>query len=283
MSAFAAPTIPGRLSARERVACFWSLPASSSFVRWWWTAEVEASPTAWAISRTLGGYPCSAEWERTNARMRSARCWSCFVMLRDCTERMFGLSRGPYPRRRAPRRRCAPRYRARLHDPDTVGARRRGRGTGDRTGGPGDGDALARAPPRPRERDRLARQPRPGARSVARAPGHPRDLHAGRVRVDPHVVQRHRDRHRALAPGHPEELLRRPVGPRRAPVPHRRHDRDRRPHRRGTGDLVPDDAAPHPRRARGHRAEREPHDRRRGEPLALPDAPCGALAVRGRR
>src|SRR5687767_414054 len=82
MSAFAAPTIPGRLSARERVACFWSLPASSSFVRWWWTAEVEASPTAWAISRTLGGYPCSAECERTNARMRSALCWSCFVIAR---------------------------------------------------------------------------------------------------------------------------------------------------------------------------------------------------------
>src|SRR5207247_4868467 len=34
-----------------------------------------------AISRTLGGYPRSATASRMNARIRSARCWSCFVTL----------------------------------------------------------------------------------------------------------------------------------------------------------------------------------------------------------
>src|SRR5204862_177369 len=45
-------------SARGLVASRLMRPALASFSRWAWTVDGDVSPTAWPISRTVGGYPC---------------------------------------------------------------------------------------------------------------------------------------------------------------------------------------------------------------------------------
>src|SRR5438105_5624227 len=56
--------------ARGFVGSLRMYPLDCSASRWVWTVEGEASPTASAISRTLGGYPRASTVDRMNSRIR---------------------------------------------------------------------------------------------------------------------------------------------------------------------------------------------------------------------